>query len=43
MEKLQKNKLNLIILGIVLAFVLLISMIFVSNYNSVVRLEEEIN
>ena len=26
-----------------LAFVLLISMIFVSNYNSVVRLEEEIN
>ena len=26
-----------------LAFVLLISMIFISNYNSVVRLEEEIN
>ena len=43
MEKLQKIKLIIIILGIVLAFVLLISMIFISNYNSVVRLEEEIN
>lgn len=43
MEKLKKIKLIIIILGIVLAFVLLISMIFISNYNSVVRLEEEIN
>ena len=44
MEKiLQKNKLTFIILGIVLSFILLLSFMFVSNYNSIVRLEEEIN
>lgn len=44
MEKfIQKNKFNLIILGIVLAFILLLSCVFISNYNSVIKLEEEIN
>lgn len=44
MEKfLQKNKLILIIIGIALAFILMISLVFASQYNSVVRLEEEIN
>ena len=44
MEKfIQNNKFNLIILGIVLAFILLLSCVLISNYNSVIKLEEEIN
>ena len=40
---LKENKLTLIIISIVLAFILMVSLIFASQYNSVIRLEEEIN